>query len=114
MEKRRFQRFLLDTAIELQTKNKKAKNQSKTKDLSKSGICITTSDKPLEKGQIYLLSFKLPNFSLQITVEAKVVWTNLYENHEAPLFDNGLEFTAIKQKYLDMIEEYSMGSVIEK
>jgi c-di-GMP-binding flagellar brake protein YcgR len=114
IEKRRFDRFLLDIEIEHYKKNNKENSSRiKSKNISKGGICITTADGPLEKGEKYILSFTLPHQSEQIVVEGKVVWNEAYTSLQHELYDNGIEFISISEKHLKMIEEYRLGSVFE-
>ncbi|MBN2534916.1 MAG: PilZ domain-containing protein [Spirochaetales bacterium] len=113
-ENRRFDRFLLDIEIEHHKKDDKKKlSRTKSKNLSKGGICITTDDGPLEKGEIYVLSFTLPGQSRQIIVEGKVAWNKKYTSINYELFDNGIQFINISNKQLEMIEEFRLGSVFE-
>lgn len=113
-DKRRYDRFLLATEIDQHKKNdKKNITKTKSKNISLSGICITTDDEPLIKGGLYILRFILPGQSIQIVVEGKVVWNNGYTSGNAKLFDNGLEFINISKDQVDMIEEYKLGSVFE-
>ncbi|MBN2442469.1 MAG: PilZ domain-containing protein [Spirochaetales bacterium] len=114
-EKRRFDRFLIVIEIDQHRKDDN-KNHSKTKskNISTSGICITTDDDPLIKGEIYVLRFILPEQSKQIIVEGKVIWVHKYSEGSIGLFDNGLEFTKISEEQHNMIEEYRLGSVYEK
>lgn len=114
-EKRKFDRFLLDIEIEHHKKDER-ENSSKTKsrNLSKGGICITTDDGPLEKGEIYILYFILPGQSEQIVVQGKVVWNKGYKSSNLELFDNGIVFINISKKQRKLIEEYRLGSVYEE
>jgi hypothetical protein len=85
-------------------------NQAMTKDISSGGVCISTSGEPLAKGVNYKLKFILPFSEEEISATAEVMWIK----QEGGFFDNGLAFTEINEKYLDQIEEFSIGSVEEK
>jgi c-di-GMP-binding flagellar brake protein YcgR len=113
-EQRKFDRFLLEMEIKHHKKgDKNTSARTKSKNISKGGICITTDDGPLEKGDTYILYFTLPGQSEQIRVEGRVVWNNKYTSASIELYDNGIEFTNISKKQLDMIEQYRLGSVFE-
>jgi c-di-GMP-binding flagellar brake protein YcgR len=112
-ENRKFHRYLLSIDIGYCKENTKKEDTSKTKNVSAGGVCITTSAGPLERGAVYVLSFQLPDSREAVTVKARVVWTKKDDQHQA-LFDNGLEFINMREKYREAIEEYSIGSVIEK
>jgi Tfp pilus assembly protein PilZ len=113
-EKRRFDRFLLDIEIEHHKKgDESVSSVTKSKNISRGGICITTDDGPLEKGDEYILNFILPGQSVQIVAEGKVVWNSSYVSGDIELYDNGIEFTNINDKQIKMIEEYRLGSVYE-
>lgn len=113
-EKRKFERFLLEIEIEHHKKDDRGNSSStKTRNLSKGGICITTDDEPLEKGEVYILYFTLPGQFEQFVVKGKVVWNKSYMSSNIELYDNGIEFINISREQLDMIEEYRLGSVYE-
>ena len=126
-EQRRYDRFLLETEIDLikpaeesneaAIDNKKdddddSISRTKSKNLSASGICITT-EAALITGDKYILRFTLPGQYDQIIVEGKVVWSKGYTSGHVELFDNGIEFTKISKDQHDLIEEFRLGSVYE-
>ncbi len=112
-ENRRFHRFLLSIDIGYCKEHTKKEDTSKTKNVSAGGVCITTTAGPLERDAIYTLTFELPDSQEVVTVKARVVWTK-NDDHDRALFDNGLEFINMQEKYREAIEKYSIGSVIEK
>ncbi len=109
-ERRQYHRYLLHTEIEHECMSTADVQQSVTKDISKGGICITTEEAPLKVGAQYRLKFLLPFTDEEIKVTATVTWSR----KDGQLFDNGLSFTHIENQYLELIEEYSIGSVEEK
>ncbi len=113
-EKRRFNRYLLAIDIHYNKEHAHLKKTSKTKNVSAGGVCLTTSSGPLQRGAVYTLVFSLPESGDTITTRAKVVWTKEPGESEGTLFDNGLEFIDMQDKYRAAIEEYSIGTVLEK
>jgi hypothetical protein len=106
-ERRQFNRYLLFTEIEHEDVAAHTEGHSKTKDISRGGLCITTEGAPLEKGAQYRLKFQLPFNEREIVTTARVMWSR----PDGDLFDNGLAFIDMEQPYLDLIEEYAIGSV---
>jgi hypothetical protein len=109
-ERRHYHRYLLHTEIEHKSVAASGAKQSTTKDISRGGICITTEGGPLDPGASYRLKFCLPFSDEEIKATAQVMWSK----QDGTLYDNGLFFTDIDEKYLHLIEEYSIGSVEEK
>jgi c-di-GMP-binding flagellar brake protein YcgR len=109
-ERRQYHRYFLHTEIEYEDVSSHDSKESTTKDISRGGICITTEGGPLQAGSLYRLKFLLPCSDEEVKTTARVVWIR----QDGRLFDNGLVFTGIDDKYLDIIEEYSIGSVEEK
>jgi c-di-GMP-binding flagellar brake protein YcgR len=114
MDKRKFHRYLLAIDIDFSKENTANKRRSKTKNVSVGGVCITTSEGPLELGGIYTLTFKLPDSSEAILTKAKVVWSKADMVNGQTLYDNGLEFINIEEKNRSAIADYSIGAVLEK
>ena len=114
MDKRRFHRYLLAIDIECAKENTEHKRRSKTKNVSVGGVCITTSEGPLDLNGIYALTFKLPNSNEPILTKAKVVWSKADIVNGRELYDNGLEFIHIDEKNRSAIQDYSIGAVLEK
>jgi c-di-GMP-binding flagellar brake protein YcgR len=111
---RKFDRFLLVTEIEQQRKDSNEYSKGQTKNISCGGICITTMEKPLDKGAYYMLRFTLPGYEENILeTEAKAVWNRNYKSGTLKIFDNGLEFIDIGEDILEKIGEYKIGSVFE-
>jgi hypothetical protein len=108
--RRHFHRYLLHTEIKLEHESLSDVTRTTTKDISRGGICITTEGEPLEIGTRYGLKFLLPFTDEEIAATAQVKWNR----PGGALFDNGLLFIDIDEKYLDLIEEYSIGSLEEK
>ncbi len=81
--------------------------RSQTKDISRGGLCVTTEGAPLEQGARYKLKFQLPFSEQEIFTTAQVMWSR----PGGALFDNGLAFIDIEDHFLDLIEEYAIGSV---
>jgi hypothetical protein len=106
-ERRQYHRYLLYTEIEYQDVVSSGQGLSKTKDISRGGLCITTDNTPLQRGGRYRLTFQLPFSEKEISATARVMW----HRREGALFENGLTFIDIDDRSLDMIEEYSNGSV---
>jgi hypothetical protein len=113
-EKRKFQRYLLSIEIDFSHEDNKIKHTTKTKNVSTGGVCITTTAGPLELNGIYTLKFMLPENEEPIAVKARAVWAKGEDVHGEKLFDNGLEFMDLDDKYREAIEEYSIGAVLEK
>jgi c-di-GMP-binding flagellar brake protein YcgR len=106
-ERRQYHRYLLFTEIDHQSVASHDEGRSHTKDISRGGLCITTEGAPLEKGTQYRLKFQLPFTEQEINTTARVMW----HKKAGELFDNGLTFIDIDERSLDLIEEYSVGSV---
>jgi c-di-GMP-binding flagellar brake protein YcgR len=109
-ERRQYHRYLLHTEIEHEDVASHKKQRSLSKDISRGGVCVTTTGGPLEKGSKYQLKFVLPFSEKEILVAAEVMWAK----HEGNVYDNGLVFLEIDKEYLDLIEEFSIGSIEEK
>jgi Tfp pilus assembly protein PilZ len=86
----------------------------KTKDISSGGICITTEGEPLEKEDFYKLSFTLPGEEEKLEVKGQVVWTNKYSAGITELYDNGIVFIDPAKSFLNMIDDFSIGTIIEE
>jgi Tfp pilus assembly protein PilZ len=115
IEKRQYDRFLLVTEIDQHRKDDSENTiQSTSKNLSASGICITTENDPLIDGEIYVLCFILPGQSKQFMLEGKVMWSKRDTSGHVNLYDNGLAFTHITKEQREIIEEYRLGSVFEE
>jgi hypothetical protein len=111
-DKRSFDRFLLITDIEQQKKESEECSKGHTKNISSGGICITTEDKPLDRGSLYILRFTLPGCEGNILeAMAKAVWSRDYKTGSLIIYDNGLEFVNMGEDLLEKIEEYKIGSV---
>lgn len=109
-ERRQYHRFMLHTEIEHESVSSQAVQKSVTKDISRGGVCISTTGEPLEKGSQYKLKFILPFSELQIEATGQVMWIR----SEGNIYDNGLVFIDIDDQYLNQIEEFSIGSVEDK
>lgn len=109
-ERRKYHRFMLHTEIEHESISSPSARQSVTKDISRGGVCITTSGEPLQKGSHYRMKFILPFSEMVIAATGQVMWTR----QEGNVFDNGIAFIDIEDKFLNQIEEFSIGSVEEK
>jgi len=107
--RRRFKRIPLDIKVELKDKNNTAPNPLKVDilNLSAIGAYIYGCDK-FKLGDEVVLSFKLPPDSLDVRLEAKVVWLSdrQIQPHGHPGI--GIEFinvpNLIQQKLLEYIE----------
>jgi hypothetical protein len=106
-ERRQFHRYLLFTEIEHEAMATHDQGRAQTKDISRGGLCLTTEGEPLLKDGQYRLTFLLPFTEEAIDVTARVMWSR----RDGELWDNGLTFVDIDKKYLELIEEYSIGSV---
>ncbi len=113
-EKRKFIRYFLAIDIDYSKENTAQKQRSKIKNVSLGGVCITTSEGPLELNRLYSITFNLPESSQPISTKAKVVWSKADTVNGQELYDNGLEFINIEEKNRSAIEEYSIGAVLEK
>jgi Tfp pilus assembly protein PilZ len=111
IEKRLYHRLLIDTEIEHQNMNADSGSRGKTKDISIGGICITTEGEPLNREDMYALSFTLPGDREKLEVKGKVVWIKKYKAGVSDLFDNGIEFIDPDNDFLNVIEDYSIGAV---
>jgi hypothetical protein len=111
MDKRQYLRLLLDTDVEYSKSCEKASAVSRSKDISLGGVCITTSENPLPMGELCDLSFILPGNDDPIRVKGKVMWNREYDTGAVKLYDNGIEFVDLKDDYVQMINEYSIGTV---
>src|SRR3972149_9914715 len=101
-ERRQYHRFLLHTEIDHEDVSSQTAKQSITKDISRGGICITTTGEPLEKGLHYKVKFVLPFSEEEIFTTARVMWIK----QEGNFYDNGLAFVTIEDRYLNRIEEF--------
>lgn len=111
--RRKYLRYLLVTDIEPYKKNKIEKTKAKTKNIAEGGICITTVDKPLNKGDIYVLSFTIPGQTDSLVFEGKAVWSRKYQSETTDMFDNGIEFINADKNLLKKIEDFKLGAVFE-
>jgi len=111
--RRKFTRYLIATDIEPYKKDKNEKILAKTKNIAEGGICITTVDNPLKKGEIYILRFTLPGQTDSITFEGKALWSRQYKSETTDMFDNGIEFINADKDLLKKIEDFQLGSVFE-
>ncbi|MBN1699710.1 MAG: PilZ domain-containing protein [Spirochaetales bacterium] len=78
---------------------------SKTKDISKGGICLITSE-PLHKGDILHLKLRLQGIDTVIEAIGKVVWTESFEIGNQKGYDNGIEFIKIPDEFRKIIERF--------
>ena len=78
---------------------------SKTRDISKGGICLITYE-PLVKGDILDLKFTLGSEKKVIEATGRVAWTQTFEIGNQKGYDNGIEFIDIPDEYRDIIEKY--------
>ena len=97
-ERRQYHRYMLFTEIEHEDVASRSQGNSKTKDISRGGLCITTEGSPLKQDGQYHLKFQLPFTEEEINTKAQVMWSH----QEGNLFDNGLAFLDIDTKYLDL------------
>jgi hypothetical protein len=109
-ERRHYHRYLLHTEIEYEDISSNELKLSTTKDISRGGICITTEGESLKKDSHYRLKFLLPFSDEEVTATAQVKWTR----RDGNLFDNGLLFDSIEAPFLDLIENFSIGSIEEQ
>ena len=109
-ERRQYHRYMLHTDIEHIQLPGQVAQESVTKDISRGGVCITTTGEPLQKDCNYLLRFILPFSDIKIEAVARVVWFRGENN----IYDNGLCFVQIDERSLNQIEEFSIGAVEEK
>ena len=78
---------------------------SKTRDISKGGICLITY-LPLNKGDILDLRFRLQGYKKPIEAKGKVVWTQEFKIGDQKGYDNGIEFVEIPEEHKSVIEEF--------
>jgi hypothetical protein len=110
-EMRTFPRLSLACDIEYKLSSSQAvtddKKQgiSKTRDISKGGICLITYE-PLHKGDILHLKLKLQGIERTIEAVGRVVWTESFEIGNQKGYDNGIEFITIPDEFRGIIEEF--------
>jgi hypothetical protein len=113
VEKRIYHRLLLDTEIENHNVKEDNTANGKTKDISFGGICITTEGEPLKMEDVYRLKFVLPGDNDTVEIDGRVVWVRKYKAGISDLFDNGIEFLAPDEEFRHMLEDFSIGAIIE-
>lgn len=110
---REFHRILLETDIEVMSRKKEKPEHPISRNISLGGICITTHDAPLVKHERYRLMFNLPGLRETIETEGLVVWYKERIDNGEKFYDNGIEFVRLKKEFREMIEDFSIGSVLE-
>ncbi len=113
LEKRLYHRLLLDTEIEHHNVREDNTASGKTKDISFGGICITTEGEPLKKDDVYRLSFILPGEHDRVEIDGRVMWVRKYKAGISDLYDNGIEFLAPNEDFRHVLEDFSIGAIVE-
>ncbi len=100
-ERRAGPRLLLGVSVDFISSEAEAKN------VSDSGMCITSSEK-YASGQIADIMFFLPSHQA-IKATGRIVWTRKIG---PDLYDYGVEFIDLEKKYVDFLQAYvSQGGV---
>jgi hypothetical protein len=114
-ETRRHRRFAVDVEAVVTT-SKGERLTARTRDLSRSGICLITYT-PVDRGQVLavelVLSFGNNAFSEPLRLEARVVWCTQIAGH----YQVGAMFDALssdQHEFLDMFLRFLDGSLAPK
>jgi hypothetical protein len=114
-ETRRHRRFAVDVEAQVTT-SKGERLTARTRDLSRSGICLITYT-PVDRGQVLsvelVLSFGNNAFSEPLRLEARVVWCTQIAGH----YQVGAMFDALssdQHEFLDMFLRFLDGSLAPK
>ena len=76
-----------------------------TGNVSTSGLFIRT-EKPLDKGQGFILKLKLPDISEPLQIKSEVIWSRKEANEQGQPPGMGVKFTAISKKDNQLLKEF--------
>jgi hypothetical protein len=95
-DRRKFDRVILNVLI-----GYKKEVEAALKNISESGICISTAV-PLERGKFIRLVITLPD-GLEMNLKGKVAWSLLTDES---YYENGIDFLPVSTYYRDLLARF--------
>ncbi|MFA6216260.1 MAG: PilZ domain-containing protein [Candidatus Omnitrophota bacterium] len=108
-ERRKFSRLNILVDVSYSKKDiASSENLTRTRNISKSGICFVGYEK-LNESDVIDLKIFLPGEKLPITATAKVVWVKEFvigDPASGVRYDVGTEFISIQEGYIKKLDDY--------